>query len=125
MRYMALYDLMETSRNTNQWLGATAKAMAGHPMFYGIRNPALEWMGAWGEVTERSFSRIATKPDWNIIKEYFVHFDFDARVSVYASQGQAVNLVVVHATKGRATFCAKSHCPTVAGIKPRNKVVAC
>jgi len=66
MRYMALYDLMETSRNTNQWLGATAKAMAGHPMFYGIRNPALEWMGAWGEVTERSFSRIATKPDWNI-----------------------------------------------------------
>ena len=27
MRYMALYDLMETSRNTNQWLGATAKAM--------------------------------------------------------------------------------------------------
>ena len=31
MRYMAIYDLMETARNTNQWLGATAKAMAGYP----------------------------------------------------------------------------------------------
>ena len=66
MRYMAIYDLMETARNTNQWLGATAKAMAGYPMFNCTHNPALEWMGAWGEVTERSFSRIATKPDWNI-----------------------------------------------------------
>ena len=63
MRYMAIYDLMETARNTNQWLGATAKAMAGYPMFNCTHNPALEWMGAWGEVTERSFSRIATKPD--------------------------------------------------------------
>ena len=66
MRYMAIYDLMETARNTNQWLGATAKMMAGYPMFNCTHNPALEWMGAWGEVTERSFSRIATKPDWNI-----------------------------------------------------------
>jgi poly(3-hydroxybutyrate) depolymerase len=28
MRYMLTYDLMESMRNTNQWLGATARAMA-------------------------------------------------------------------------------------------------
>ena len=27
MRYMVSYDLMETMRNTNQWLGATAAAI--------------------------------------------------------------------------------------------------
>jgi len=29
-------------------------------------NPALQWMAAWGEVTERTFQRIVTKPDWGI-----------------------------------------------------------
>jgi poly(3-hydroxybutyrate) depolymerase len=28
MRYMATYDLMESIRNTQQWLGATALSMA-------------------------------------------------------------------------------------------------
>ena len=62
---------------------------------------------------------------WSFRIDKYVHFDFDARVSVYASQGKAVNLIVVHATKGRATFGAKSHCPTFAGFKPSNKVFAC
>ncbi|MDF3414266.1 polyhydroxyalkanoate depolymerase [Sulfitobacter sp. M57] len=66
MRYMATYDLMETVRNTNQWMGASALAMASYPAFAMFPNPALEWMAAWGEVTERSFSRMVTKPDWNI-----------------------------------------------------------
>jgi poly(3-hydroxybutyrate) depolymerase len=66
MRYMATYDLMETIRNTNQWLGASALAMASYPAFSMVPNPALEWMGAWGEVTERTFKRMAMKPDWNI-----------------------------------------------------------
>ena len=66
MKYMASYDLMETMRNTNQWLGATALAMASSPAFAAIPNPALNWMAAWGEVTERSFSRMVVKPDWNI-----------------------------------------------------------
>ena len=30
MRYMATYDLMETVRNTNQWLGATARTAASY-----------------------------------------------------------------------------------------------
>ena len=66
MRYMATYDLMETVRNTNQWLGATARTMASYPAFAAIPNPALHWMAAWGEVTERSFERMVVKPDWGI-----------------------------------------------------------
>jgi len=66
MRYMMTYDMMETARNTNQWLGATARAMASYPMFSAMPNPALNWMAAWGEVTERSFERMTVKPDWGI-----------------------------------------------------------
>ncbi|WP_299737980.1 polyhydroxyalkanoate depolymerase [uncultured Roseobacter sp.] len=66
MRYMATYDLMETIRNTNQWLGATALAMGSYPAFSMIPNPGLAWMTAWGEVTERTFQRMIVKPDWNI-----------------------------------------------------------
>ena len=66
MRYMMSYDLMEATRNTNQWLGATALAMASSPWAGTALNPAFQWMAAWGEVTERSFSRMIAKPDWNI-----------------------------------------------------------
>ena len=66
MRYMVTYDLMETLRNTNQWLGATAQAIAGYPAFSFYPNPALAWMGAWGAVTERTYQRMTVKPDWNI-----------------------------------------------------------
>jgi poly(3-hydroxybutyrate) depolymerase len=66
MRYMATYDLMETVRNTNQWLGATAKAFAAYPGISMVPNPVFQWMGAWGEVTERSFARMVAKPDWGI-----------------------------------------------------------
>ncbi|MCP4209368.1 MAG: polyhydroxyalkanoate depolymerase [Shimia sp.] len=66
MRYMSTYDLMETMRNTNQWLGATASAMASYPAFALIPNPGLQWMAAWGEVTERAFQRMIVKPDWGI-----------------------------------------------------------
>ena len=66
MRYMLTYDLMETMRNTNQWLGATAKTMASYPAFSLVPNPALSWMAAWGEVTERTFERMVVKPDWGI-----------------------------------------------------------
>jgi len=66
MRYMLTYDWMETLRNTNQWLGATALSVASYPAFALTPNPALQWMAAWGEVTERTFQRIVTKPDWGI-----------------------------------------------------------
>ena len=66
MRYMATYDLMETIRNTNQWLGASALAMASYPVFSMVPNPALQMIAAWGEVTERTFSRMVAKPYWGI-----------------------------------------------------------
>ncbi len=66
MRYMATYDLMETIRNTNQWLGASALAMGSYPAMSFFPNPALDMMRAWGEVTERTFQRMTVKPDWDI-----------------------------------------------------------
>lgn len=66
MRYMATYDLMETARMTNQWFGATAQAFAANPAFGLTPNPAFQMMAAWGQVTEHAFSRMVTKPDWNI-----------------------------------------------------------
>ncbi len=66
MKYMMTYDLMESVRNTNQWLGATASAIASYPAMAYTANPAMDWMRAWGEVTERTFSRMVVKPDWNI-----------------------------------------------------------
>ena len=66
MKYMLTYDLMESMRLTNQWLGATAQAMGGHPVLSMAPNPMFKMLGAWGEVTERTFSRMIAKPDWNI-----------------------------------------------------------
>nr|WP_319247090.1 polyhydroxyalkanoate depolymerase [uncultured Celeribacter sp.] len=66
MRYMATYDMMETIRTTNQWLGATAQALGSYPATAMLPNPMFQWLAAWGEVTERSFSRMVTKPDWGI-----------------------------------------------------------
>ncbi|MGR3502938.1 polyhydroxyalkanoate depolymerase [Pseudaestuariivita sp.] len=66
MRFMIPYDVMETVRNTNQWLGASAKTLGAYPMFAPFPNPALSWLAAWGEVTERTFDRMVTKPGWGI-----------------------------------------------------------
>lgn len=66
MRYMLTYDLMETFRNTNQWAGATAQAMASYPVWGMVPHPGFRMMAAWGEVAERSFSRMIVKPDWGI-----------------------------------------------------------
>ncbi|MDO9637968.1 MAG: polyhydroxyalkanoate depolymerase [Pseudotabrizicola sp.] len=66
MKYMTTYDMMETARNTNAWMGATARAMASYPVFALSMNPMLPLMAAWGEVTERTFDRMVAKPDWGI-----------------------------------------------------------
>ncbi|SFO83571.1 polyhydroxyalkanoate depolymerase [Tranquillimonas alkanivorans] len=66
MRYMLTYDLMETMRNTNQWLGATAAAFGSYPVTGLAPHPFFKLMSAWGEVTERSFARMVAKPDWGI-----------------------------------------------------------
>lgn len=66
MKYMMTYDLMESARNTNEWLGATARAMASSPAFALSMNPLIKLTAAWGEVTEHTFSRMSAKPGWGI-----------------------------------------------------------
>lgn len=66
MKGMATYDLMESIRNTNEWMGASARAFASYPVWGLTPNPMFKVMSAWGRVTERSFARIVIKPDWAI-----------------------------------------------------------
>jgi len=66
MRYMLTYDMMETIRNTNEWMGASARAIASYPVFGMVPHPYFKALSAWGRVTERSFARMVIKPDWGI-----------------------------------------------------------
>ncbi|MDO5370739.1 polyhydroxyalkanoate depolymerase [Paracoccus sp. (in: a-proteobacteria)] len=66
MRGMLSYDTMETLRNTNEWMGASARAMASYPLFAMLPTPMFKVLSAWGRVTERSFARMVIKPDWEI-----------------------------------------------------------
>lgn len=66
MKGMATYDLMESIRNTNEWMGASARAFASYPVWGMAPNPMFKVMSAWGRVTERSFARMVIKPDWGI-----------------------------------------------------------
>jgi len=66
MRQLLTYDLMESMRVTNQWMGASARALCSYPHLGLVANPMIQMTAAWGEVTERSFARMAVKPDWSI-----------------------------------------------------------
>lgn len=66
MKGMATYDLMESIRNTNEWMGASARAFASYPVWGMVPNPMFKVLSAWGRVTERSFARMVIKPDWGI-----------------------------------------------------------
>lgn len=66
MRYMLTYDLMEAVRNTSQWMGSTARSIGSSPMTGLAPTPAFNMLAAWGEVVERSYARMVTKPDWGI-----------------------------------------------------------
>ncbi len=66
MKSTMSYDLMETIRNTNEWMGASARAMASYPVWGLAPHPMFRILSAWGCVTERSFARMASKPDWGI-----------------------------------------------------------
>jgi len=66
MKYMATYDWMESFRNTVEWAGASARAMASYPALALSPNPMIPMIAAWGEVAERSFARMVAKPDWGI-----------------------------------------------------------
>ncbi|MFN0113439.1 MAG: polyhydroxyalkanoate depolymerase [Paracoccaceae bacterium] len=66
MKRMMAYDWMETVRNTSEWAGASARAMASYPVWGLVPHPMFKVMSAWGRITERSFARMVSKPDWGI-----------------------------------------------------------
>lgn len=66
MYNMLAYDMIEQYRITGQWLGATMDALYSQPCYSLASHPAFHIASAWGKVTERSLTRIVTKPDWNI-----------------------------------------------------------
>ena len=78
MKTLATYDLLESIRLTNELVAAAAKTFWSYPAFGLLPIPGPTSMAAWGQVTERAFSRMDQKPDWDIDmtisagKEYFV-----------------------------------------------------
>ena len=66
MRYLLTYDLFESLRITNQWMGSSARAICSYPQLGLLANPMIQLTAAWGEVTERTFARMVAKPDWGI-----------------------------------------------------------
>ncbi len=60
------HELQEGLRISNQWLGATARTFWGQPAFALAAHPLPSVLAAWGEVTERTFERVGTIPDWGI-----------------------------------------------------------
>jgi poly(3-hydroxybutyrate) depolymerase len=63
---VTIYDMSESMRQGNAWMGATAKAFWRNPAFSMTMSPFPSLFAAWGEVTERTFEKIATKPSWGI-----------------------------------------------------------
>jgi poly(3-hydroxybutyrate) depolymerase len=58
--------MSESIRQTNAWMGATTKAFWQNPAFSMTMSPFPSLFAAWGEVTERTFEKVATKPSWGI-----------------------------------------------------------
>ncbi|MEM8591667.1 MAG: polyhydroxyalkanoate depolymerase [Pseudomonadota bacterium] len=100
MRYMMTYDFMESARNTNEWLGATAKAMASYPALAMMPNPMFQWMAAWGEVTERTFSRMVVKPDWGL-NSISMEDGKDHLISIETVVGKAFGDLIHFKVQGR------------------------
>lgn len=101
MRLMATYDLMDAIRNTNQWMGASALAVASYPCMSMMPNPMMDLVAAWGEVTERSFARMVAKPDWhleNVVGEDGRDHPVDIDIEVAAPFGDLIHFAV----QGRA-----------------------
>lgn len=130
MKNMATYDLMESIRNTNQWLGSTARAFGSYPVTSMMPNPFFQMVAAWGEVTERAFARMVTKPDWNILTvvgadgrdhtvttEIEVHRDFGDLIhfKVHGRAPKARRVMLVAPMSGHHATLLRS---TVASLLP-------
>nr|WP_325251194.1 polyhydroxyalkanoate depolymerase [Amylibacter sp.] len=58
--------MSESMRQSSAWVGATTKAFWQNPAFSVTMSPFPALFAAWGEVTERTFEKVATKPSWGI-----------------------------------------------------------
>ena len=76
-----VYDSYESLSKGFEWIGATAKAFWRNPVFARDFTGSAALMAAWGEVTERAFSRVQMQPSWGIDstiisdKEYVVDIE--------------------------------------------------
>jgi poly(3-hydroxybutyrate) depolymerase len=60
------YDYFENLRQYNKWVASTTRSFWENPLFGLFPSPIPSTLAAWGKVTERSLSRITSKPDWGI-----------------------------------------------------------
>ena len=119
MKGMVTYDMMEAIRNTNEWMGASARAFASYPVWGLVPHPMFKVMSAWGRVTERSFARMTIKPDWNISsvvtedgRDHLVEEVVEMRHVLLAT---CCAFASAAARKNRAAYCSARRCR---GITP-------
>ncbi len=74
------YDYFESLRQSNKWMGATAQAFWRNPVFALAPNPLPATFAAWGEVTERAFEKVASKPDWGIDSVVSDHCEYVVKI---------------------------------------------
>ena len=74
------YDYFESMRQSGQWMGATAQAFWRNPVFALAPTPLPATFAAWGEVAERAFEKVASKPDWGIDSVVSDHCEYVVRV---------------------------------------------
>lgn len=126
---LTIYDMSESMRQGSAWWGATAKAFWGNPVFSTSLSPLPALFAAWGEVTERSFEKVATKPGWGIdsvvsrdrdyvvTKQVELDLPFCRLLHFTADRDRPVNrrvLLVAPMSGHFATLCRK----TVASLLP-------
>ncbi len=66
MYHFLPHDISESARSTGQVFGSIARSFWSHPGFAATPLAVPEFLAACGEVTERSFSRMSSRPCWRI-----------------------------------------------------------
>ncbi|MBR9862325.1 MAG: polyhydroxyalkanoate depolymerase [Rhodobacteraceae bacterium] len=126
---VTIYDMSESMRQSSAWVGATTKAFWQNPAFSVTMSPLPALFSAWGEVTERTFEKVATKPSWGIdsvvsadsdypvTKQIELELPFCNLIHFTAERDRPVNrrvLLVAPMSGHYATLCRK----TVASLLP-------
>ena len=94
------YDYFESLRQSGQWMGATAQAFWRNPVFALSPTPMPAAFAAWGEVAERAFEKVASKPDWGIDSVVSDHCEFVVKIDTLIDKPFGK---LIHFRVGRAT----------------------